>query len=150
MRTPLFFVGMPCPHPAGAFRIAPDPPHGQGLRPWTRLAFVLRSAAGQIRRLTDLPSCLAPDGDAQAKSRAWAPPLPPRREFRLYPTDVISAQTSIRRMRKHSGRLRFEIHWGSPRMKSFVGWCAGSVCLLHYKSAYSRRRGKWKGPYKRP
>ena len=28
---------MPCPHPAGAFRIAPDPPHGQGLRPWTRL-----------------------------------------------------------------------------------------------------------------
>ena len=49
-------------------------------------AFVLRSAAGQIRRLTDLPSCLAPDGDAQAKSRAWAPPLPPRRRFRHSPT----------------------------------------------------------------
>ena len=46
-------------------------------------AFVLRSAAGQIRRLTDLPSCLAPDGDAQAKSRAGAPPLPPRGMFRL-------------------------------------------------------------------
>ena len=46
-------------------------------------AFVLRSAAGQIRRLTDLPSCLAPEGDARTKSRAGAPPLPPRREFRL-------------------------------------------------------------------
>jgi hypothetical protein len=46
-------------------------------------AFVLRSAAGQPRKLRACFSCLAPVGDAQAKSRAVAPPLPPRRRFRL-------------------------------------------------------------------